>query len=238
MSRKYLGENFDIHTGGIDHIPIHHENEIAQSKGATGKIPANYWMHCEFLLVNGGKMSKSLNNLYTLKDLEEKGYSPLDYRMFNFSSHYRNKINFTFEAMDAAKAALKRLKEGYKIHEQGNAQVEEKVIEEYEQRFLQAINDDLNMPIAMSIVWEIIKRPDKSKQFAELLKKFDFVLGLKIDEESKTDEIPDEILELVKERKLARENKNWEKSDELRNIISDKGYIIKDSKEGMTIEKK
>jgi cysteinyl-tRNA synthetase len=90
MGYKYLGENFDIHTGGIDHIPIHHENEIAQSKGFSGKIPANYWMHVDFLTVNGGKMSKSLNNLYTLKDLEEKGYSPLVYRMFNFNSVYRN----------------------------------------------------------------------------------------------------------------------------------------------------
>ena len=237
MSRKYLGETFDIHTGGIDHIPIHHENEIAQSKGATGKIPANNWMHCEFLLVNGGKMSKSLNNLYTLSDLEEKGYSPLDYRMFNFSSHYRNKINFTFEAMDAAKAALKRLKEGYKVHEQGNVQIEQDVIVEYEQRFLQAINDDLNMPIAMSIVWEVIKNQNKSKQFAELLKKFDLVLGLKINEEEKTEKLPEEILHLIEQRREARINKDWAKSDELRDLILAKGYIVKDSKDGMTVEK-
>lgn len=237
MSRKYLGENFDIHTGGIDHIPIHHENEIAQSKGATGKVPANYWMHCEFLLVNGGKMSKSLNNLYTLKDLEEKGYSPLDYRMFNFSSHYRNKINFTFEAMDAAKSALKRLKEGYKSHNQGNEHIEEEVIKEYEQRFLQAINDDLNMPVAMSIVWEVVKNPNKSKQLAELLKKFDLVLGLNLDEEDKKVELPEEILELIEQRKQARANKDWAKSDELRDLISSKGYIVKDSKEGMSVEK-
>lgn len=238
MSRKYLGENFDIHTGGIDHIPIHHENEIAQSKGATGKMPSNYWMHCEFLLVNGGKMSKSLNNLYTLKDLEEKGYSPLDYRMFNFSSHYRNKINFTFEAMDAAKSALKRLKEGYKSHEQGDGNVEKTILEEYEQRFLQAINDDLNMPVAMSIVWEVIKNPNKSKQLAKLLKKFDIVLGLKIDEEEQKIDLPEQILDLIEQRKQARANKDWAKSDELRDLISSKGYTVKDSKEGMTVEKK
>ena len=238
MSRKYLGENFDIHTGGIDHIPIHHENEIAQSKGATGKIPSNYWMHCEFLLVNGGKMSKSLNNLYTLKDLEEKGYSPLDYRMFNFSSHYRNKINFTFEAMDAAKSALKRLKEGYKNHVQGNEIIEENIVLDYENRFLQAINDDLNMPVAMSIVWEVIKNPNKSKQLAYLLKKFDIVLGLKIDEEEQKVDLPEEILELIEQRKQAREHKDWNKSDELRDLILTKGYIVKDSKEGMTVEKK
>jgi len=238
MSRKYLGENFDIHTGGIDHIPIHHENEIAQSKGATGKIPSNYWMHCEFLLVNGGKMSKSLNNLYTLKDLGEKGYSPLDYRMFNFSSHYRNKINFTFEAMDAAKSALKRLKEGYRNHIQGNEIIEENILLDYEKRFLQAINDDLNMPVAMSIVWEVIKNPNKSKQLAELLKKFDIVLGLKIDEEEQKADLPEEILDLIEQRKQARANKDWAKSDELRDLISAKGYTVKDSKEGMAVEKK
>lgn len=241
MSRKYLGEKFDIHTGGIDHIPIHHENEIAQSKGATGQIPANYWMHCEFLLVNGGKMSKSLNNLYTLKDLEERGYSPLDYRMFNFSSHYRNKINFTFEAMDSAKAALKRLKEGYKVHNVGDSKIDENIIKEYETRFIQAINDDLNMPIAMSVVWEIIKNPNKSKQFANLLKKFDEVLGLKIDNDEskeKVQDLPEEILELIEQRKQARADKNWSKSDELRDIILKKGFIVKDGKEGMTIERK
>lgn len=237
MSRKYLGENFDIHTGGIDHIPIHHENEIAQSKGATGKTPSNYWMHCEFLQVNGGKMSKSLNNLYTLKDLEEKGFTPLDYRMFNFSSHYRNKINFTFEAMESAKSALKRLKEGYKVHYNGEAHVDEEIIHEYGQRFLEAINDDLNMPIAMSIVWEVVRNQNKSKQFANLLKKFDEVLGLKIDEEEKAEKLPQEILDLVEQRKIARENKDWAKSDEIRDIILSKGYIIKDTKEGMTIEK-
>ena len=116
MSRKYLGDFFDIHTGGIDHIPIHHENEIAQSKGCTGHIPAKTWMHCEFLLINGGKMSKSLNNLYTLADLMEKGYDPIVYRMFNFTSHYRNKINFTWEALDSAKVALNRLKDAYQKH--------------------------------------------------------------------------------------------------------------------------
>jgi len=237
MSRKYLGENFDIHTGGIDHIPIHHENEIAQSKGATGKLPANNWMHCEFLLVDGGKMSKSLNNLYTLKDLEEKGFSPLDYRMFNFSSHYRNKINFTFEAMESAKSALKRLKEGYKIHSQGKENIDENLIKEYEHKFLQAINDDLNMPVAMSVVWEIIKNPNKSEQLAKLLKQFDLVLGLKIDEEEKVQELPQEILDLIEERKLARNNKDWAKSDEIRDLILAKGYMVKDSKEGMIVEK-
>ena len=239
MSRKYLGTQFDIHTGGIDHIPIHHENEIAQSKGATGKIPANYWMHCEFLQVNGGKMGKSLNNLYTLKDLQEKGYSPLDYKMFNFSSHYRNKINFTWEAMDSAKSALKRLKQGYEVHKNGTEKVSEKELEEYKERFLTAINDDLNMPQAMSILWDVIKNPKKSIKFAELLLDFDKVLGLKIDEQDNNniEEIPDEILDIINRRKQARAEKNWKLSDELRNELNQNGYNVIDEKEGMKVEK-
>ena len=239
MSRKYLGEVFDIHTGGIDHIPIHHENEIAQSKGANGKIPANYWMHCEFLQVNGGKMGKSLNNLFTLKDLTEKGYSPLDYKMFNFSAHYRNKINFTFEAMDAAKSALKKLKQGYDIHKNGNDKISEEEIIEYKEKFLSAINDDLNMPQALSVVWEIVKNPNKSNQLANLLLDFDKVLGLKIDEQDKNniEEIPENIAKIIKKREQARKEKNWKLSDELRDVLNEEGYKVIDSKDGMKIEK-
>lgn len=237
MGYKYLGDHFDIHTGGIDHIPIHHENEIAQSKGFCGKIPANFWMHVDFLTVNGGKMSKSLNNLYTLKDLEEKGYDPLVYRMFNFGSNYRNKINFTWEAMNAAKVALSRLKDGYKKHLEGTEDIDDSIINEYEEKFHEAINDDLNMPVAMSVVWDVVKNPIKSKKFADLLLKFDTVLGLDIDKEEKKEEIPEEIKKLLEERKEARLNKNWELSDKLRDEIKDKGYLVKDSKDGMQIEK-
>ena len=240
MSYKYLGEEFDIHTGGVDHIPIHHENEIAQSKGFCGKIPAHYWMHVEFLQVNGGKMSKSLNNLYTLKDLKEKGYEPLVYRMFNYTSNYRAQINFTFEAMDAAKIALNRLREGYLKHSQGNEDVTNEQIEDYEKRFLEAINDDLNMPVAMSIVWEIIRNPKKSKKLQNLLLKFDEVLGLDLKNYSKnkTSDFPEEINELLLQRNEARKNKNWEESDRIRDILIKKGYLVKDNKEGTILEKK
>ena len=237
MGRKYLGEHFDIHTGGIDHIPIHHENEIAQSKGYSGKIPANWWMHCEFLLVNGGKMSKSLNNIYTLTDLEEKGYSALDYRMFIYTAHYRNKLNFTWDSLEAAKVALSRLKEGYKKHNEGIDNVDEVDLVEFEQKFHEAINDDLNMPQAMSVVWELIRIPKRSKKIAELLKKFDQVLGLKIDQEEKL-ELSEEINRIVEERKKARNNKDWAKSDELRDLLLEKGYNVKDTKDGMEITKK
>ena len=234
MSEKYLGEVFDIHTGGMDHIPVHHENEIAQSKGYSGKIPANYWMHIDFLQVNGGKMSKSLNNLYTLKDLEEKGYLPEVYRMFNFSSHYKKPINFTFEAMDAAKVSLNRLREGYKKHCARNERIEENAIKEFEERFLDAINDDLNMPQALSVVWDVIKYERKSLILAKLLQKFDTVLGLNIEKEESI-ELPKEILKIVEERKLARINKEWKKSDELRDKLMSLGYTVKDTKDGMEI---
>ena len=239
MSRKYLGDEFDIHTGGIDHIPTHHENEIAQSKGATGKIPAKYWMHCNYLQVNGGKMSKSLGNVYTISTLIEKGINPLAFKLFCFSSHYRNKINFTFEGIESANKAYARLKEGYNKHREGTEQVDEKVVNDFKQKFEEAINDDLNMPMAMGIVWDIIKYPIKSKKFADLLDKFDEVLGLKIAEKDKNTNnvIPDKVMKLVEERKLARESKEWEKSDILRDEIQKLGYIVKDTKNGTEITK-
>ncbi len=236
MSEKYLGEVFDIHTGGMDHIPIHHENEIAQAKGYCGKIPAHYWMHVDFLQVNGGKMSKSLNNLYTLGDLKERGYLPEVYRMFNFSSHYKKPINFTFEAMDAAKVSLNRLREGYNRHINGNDEVDAEEIKQFEVAFLNAINDDLNMPLALSTVWDVVRYEKKSPKLAKILKKFDSVLG--IDIEKKEDiELPEEVRKLVEERKKAREEKSWELSDELRDKINLLGYNIKDTNEGMKLEK-
>ena len=238
MGQKYLGEQFDIHTGGIDLIPTHHENEIAQSKGYCGKIPAKYWLHGEYLLINGGKMSKSLGNVYLLKDIINKGFNPLSYRLFTYSSHYRNKLNFTWEAMEAAEKSLERLKKGYKAHLEGKDDVDENIVNEYEEKFHKAINDDLNMPLAMGVVWEVVRSDKKSPKLAKLLLKFDSVMGLKIDEEDKKEvnvEIPEEILKLIKERKKARENKNWEESDRLRDIIKEKGYNVKDTKEGMEI---
>lgn len=236
MSEKYLGEVFDIHTGGMDHIPIHHENEIAQAKGYCGKIPAHYWMHVDFLQVNGGKMSKSLNNLYTLDDLQKRGYLPEVYRMFNFSSHYKKPINFTFEAMEAAKVSLNRLREGYIRHINGNDEVDEEEIKQFELAFLNAINDDLNMPLALSTVWDVVRYEKKSPKLAELLKKFDSVLGIDI-EKNEEIELPEEVKKLVEERKKAREEKKWELSDQLREKINLLGYNIKDTTEGMKLEK-
>ena len=236
MSQKYLGEVFDIHTGGIDLIPTHHENEIAQSKGMCGKVPANYWMHGEFLLINGGKMSKSLGNVYLLQDIVDRGYDPLVYKLFCYSIQYRKKLNFTWEGMDSAKVSLDRLRDAYQKHLEGNEEIEDAEIEKYRNSFTEAINDDLNMPVAMSVVWEVAKVAKKSKKLADLLKEFDKVLGINIDYIQK-EEVPEEIKELLEIRQKARENKDWTESDKIRDLIKEKGYIVKDSKEGQTIEK-
>lgn len=243
MGRKYLGDEFDIHTGGIDHIPTHHENEIAQSKGLTGKVPAKCWMHVEFLQVDGGKMSKSLGNTYTLDQLQEKGIEPLAYKLFCFTAHYRTKLNFTFDTALSTQKALNRLREGFLKHQEGTDEVSNEKIKEYEDKFLETINDDLNMPAAMGIVWEVVRNQEKSKQYAELLLKFDKVLGLDLEnsnkhlEEAKKLELPEEITELLEKRKQARENKDWAMSDQIRDELKEKGYSVKDTKEGMTVEK-
>ena len=239
MSTKYLGEEFDIHTGGIDLVPTHHENEIAQNKGACGKNPAHYWIHGEYLLINGGKMSKSLGNVYLIDDIIAKGYSPLAYRLFNYSCHYRGKLNFTWEGIESANTSLIRLRDGYQKHLNGNAEVSDEIIKDMENRFHQAINDDMNMPLALSVVWEAVKYPEKSPKIAQLLKKFDTVLGIKIDEvQVQETKIPQEILDLVEERKQARSDKNWSESDRLRDLIAEKGYTVKDTKDGTEILKK
>lgn len=238
MSRKYLGDKFDIHTGGVDHIPIHHENEIAQSIGATGHNLANYWMHVEFLLIDGGKMSKSLGNVYTLNDLKAKGIDALSYRYFTYSSHYRNKLNFTWDAIKSAKNSLNKLRDMIALHKDVNKKIDKNIISKYEEQFLDAVNDDMNMPVAISIVWEIAKEKEKSNDFYELIKKFDSVLSLDLDKNDKEDiNIPEDIKLILNERKDARKNKNFAKSDELRDKLKELGYIVKDTKDGQIIEK-
>ena len=249
ISEKYLGKTFDIHTGGVDHIRYHHENEIAQSKGHNGKNPANFWIHSEFLVVDNEKMSKSLGNVYYVTDLIEKGYSPIDYRYLILTSSYRQKTNFTFNALDSAHIALKRLRLLYQEHY--NVEIENKendinkMIKFWDEKFLLAINDDLNTAIALSIVWEVAKYNIKSKKIAKLLKKFDTFLSLDIDkiEESNSEnqvnkEIPDEIFELKKERDIARKNKDYNEADKLRENIILKGYDIVDKGNESIIIKK
>ena len=244
MGKKYLGKEFDIHTGGVDHIPTHHENEIAQSKGCTGHIPAKRWMHVEFLQVDGGKMSKSLGNTYTLDQLQEKGIEPLAYKLFCYTAHYRTKLNFTFDSAISSQKALNRLRESYLLHlESEDNNVEKEKIEEYRKRFMDAVNDDLNMPLAMGIVWEVARNEIKSKQYAKLLIEFDKILGLDIEhskdylEKEEKIELPEEIKSLVEQRKQTRENKDWAESDRIRDLLKEQGYVVKDTKEGQVIEK-
>ena len=242
MSKKHLGEQFDIHTGGIDLIPTHHENEIAQSKGFDGKIPANYWLHGEYLLINGGKMSKSLGNVYLLRDIINKGYDPLVYRLFCYTCNYRNKLNFTWEGIESTSKSLERLRNAYQTHLKGTEELNDKDIKklkEIENDFNRAINDDMNMPLAMSYVWELARYEKKSTKIAELLQKFDKVLAIKIDKENKEEKnkISKEIIDLVEQRKKAREEKNCQESDRIRDLIKEKGYEIKDTKEGVEINK-
>ena len=182
-------------------------------------------------------MSKSLNNVYLLKDIIEKGYDPLTYRLFTYSSSYRTKLNFTWEAIDASQKALDKLRAGYQKHLSGNESVSDEEIVAYEEAFHKAINDDLNMPLAMSVVWDVVKNTKKSKKLAELLRKFDSVLALSLDKKSDVEEIPEEVIRLAEERLKARAEKNWAESDRLRSEISALGYSIKDSKDGYELSR-
>lgn len=236
MSRKYLGEEFDIHTGGVDHIQIHHENEIAQSVGATGKILARYWLHTEFLLVDGGKMSKSLGNVYTLAQLQEKNIEPLAFRYFTYSSNFTNKLNFTWEAIRSSQVSLNKLREQVNKNKGVNTKLSEEKIKKYEERFLDAINDNLNMPIAISVLWDLLKE-EKSNDVYGLAMKFDTVLSLELNKKMEEKEIPIEVQELLRKREEARREKNFALSDDLREKILDLGYLVKDTKEGQKVEK-
>lgn len=233
MGMHYLGEHIDIHTGGIDHRPVHHENEIAQNDCMLGRRVVQNWMHVEFLQVDGGKMSKSLGNIYTITDLENKGYSALDFRYLNLLTHYRKSLNFTFEALSAAKAALKSLKNSVLEHK--NAEDKQIDLTTYKNEFKAALEDDLNMPLALGVLWKLVKEP-KNKQVYNLAVEFDKVLSLDLDKEESVD-IPEEVKTLAEERLKARSEKNWALSDSLRDKLKELGYSIKDSKEGYTIEK-
>ena len=182
-------------------------------------------------------MSKSLGNVYLLKDIIEKGYDPLTYKMFCYTGHYRNKLNFTWDGIEAASKSLERLRNSYRLNLDGKDEltVEDKEkIEKIEEKFHEAINDDMNMPLAMSYVWELARYEKKNPEISKMLKKFDTVLGIKIDKEDTKNqkEIPQEILDLVEQRKIARQNKDWARSDELRDLINKKGYDIKDTANG------
>ncbi|MDD5341547.1 MAG: cysteine--tRNA ligase [Patescibacteria group bacterium] len=233
MSMKYLGSTFDIHTGGEDNIFPHHESEIAQSESATGKRFANYWFHTRFLLIDGQKMSKSLKNFYTIKDLEDKGYSALDLRYLFLQAHYATPINFTWESLEGSKVARGKLND-FILSIKGRGKVDKN----YKEKFLEKINNDLDLPGALALAWLMIK-DNKVSDFDKkaTLLDFDKVLGLGL-AKLKKEKIPEEVLKLVKDREVVRKNKDWTSSDELRHKICDLGYLVEDTTSGSIVKKK
>ncbi|MCU0660670.1 MAG: cysteine--tRNA ligase [Candidatus Pacebacteria bacterium] len=231
MSMKYLGENFDIHTGGVDHIPTHHNGEIAQSEAATGKPYANYWLHNEHLMINGEKISKSLGNSICLSDIIAKNISPLAYRFWLLMASYRTQINFNWDALLGAETALKRL---YALFRALGEVVGIPSVD-YCSRFKACINDDLDTPRALTLVWEVLK--DKVLSSADkraTLLAFDAVLGLNLS--SLTSHlIPENISLLLEERKQARKSGDWATADRIRDELKSLGYEIKDTQEGVQI---
>ena len=239
MSKKYLGEEFDIHTGGVDHIPIHHENEIAQSVGATGKNPAKVWMHGEFMCVDGGKMSKKLGNTYTVSQLSDMGYSPMAFRYFCLNTHYRKKLNFTFPAMDGAKIAYERLGEALLRHKGANGTLAQEKLDAYMKEFTDYVTDDLNIPGALGTLWTMLKEAPSNAVYQAALK-MDEVFGLQLAQivpQVKEIEVPADVKELAERRYAAKKNKDWAAADALRAEITAKGYAVKDTKDGYTVEK-
>ncbi|NLO99299.1 MAG: cysteine--tRNA ligase [Clostridiaceae bacterium] len=237
MGRKYLGDRFDIHTGGVDHIPVHHENEIAQSEALLGEPAVNFWLHGEFMMVNNGKMSKSLGNTYTIANIKERGYNPLAFRYMCLNAHYRNKLNFTWDVMQASQVSYDRFIEGALQHKEGTAEIPDDVQTSFLTEFEDAINDDLNIPKALGIAWNMVRYPEKSKDIYELLLKMDDVFGLGIKyAEQKSAEEPEldaEIERLIEERQQARKEKNWKLSDEIRDKLKEMGIELQDTPQGV-----
>jgi len=241
MSMKYLGETIDIHAGGVDHIPVHHENEIVQSEGATDKPFVRYWFHNNFLMVDNQKMSKSLNNFYTIDDLKKHHIEPLAVRYLFLQSHYRQAMNFTWQSAKAAQEAYHKLKEfviSLKNQTRRNSLSPEKLqkTEGFGQRFYQATTNDLQMPQALAITWEMVKSNIPSPDKLDLLFDFDQILGLKLDQ-VQSEKIPDEITRLAKERKKLREDGDFKRADQLRQKINNLGYEIKDAKNEYSLSK-
>lgn len=242
MSMFYLGEQFDIHCGGIDAIPVHHTNEIAQSEAATGKKWVNYWMHGEFLLTEKGKMSKSSGEFLTIPLLQSKGFDSLDYRYFCLGAHYRTQLQFSIDGLAGARASRLGLMErvaalGDKVSEKPSESAKK-----YMESFDEFVCNDLGMARGLSVLWGLLKDPDVSdpdKVYA--LRYMDEVLGLQLDKAcqvKKEETIPAEMAELLAKRTEAKKNKNWAEADAIRAQIESLGYTVKDTPQGPTVVKK
>lgn len=229
MSMKYLGPTFDIHCGGVDHIPVHHTNEIAQSEGATGQPFVRYWLHGEWLLIGSEKMSKSTENFITLQTLVDRGYDPLSYRYLCLQAHYRSELRFTWEALDAAQQGLRRV---YSIRPDNDPLTDDKAYADARAEVLEALNTDLNVPQVVGL----LNRYASYRLWVE----FDKVLGLDIAERAsvRDEALPPEVLELVAQRNAARQAKNWAESDRIRDQLIAMGYEVGDSPSGTTVRKR
>jgi cysteinyl-tRNA synthetase len=245
MSMEFLGETIDIHTGGVDHIPIHHTNEIAQSEAATGKPFVRCWLHGEHLLIDGQKMSKSLKNFYRLSDIIQKGFDPLSLKYLFFSASYRQQLNFTWKALESAARALKNLHSRVKEMEKANDRENEKqnthTPNEFTSQFKDAISDDLNMAKALSVVWNVVKSSLSNRTKLAFLHEVDKVLGFGFKNQQENThrfEAPAEITLLVEKRDRLRTEGKWEEADEVRNQIEKLGFALKDTKNGAQVQKK
>jgi cysteinyl-tRNA synthetase len=232
MSAKYLGTLFDIHCGGEDHIPVHHPNEIAQTQACHGTNLANFWMHAYFLQLSEEKMAKSSGKFLRLQSLIDEGIDPVAYRFFCMSAHYRSKLNFTWESLEGAASSLDRLRRlSDEWGEPGN------IDEDYADRFAAQVNDDLNMPRAVAVAWDLVKSdlPNPAKKATLLF--FDRILGLGLaDWQPKQEEVPEEILALVNERQKARQEKRWQEADALRDQVISAGFEIEDTPQGPKVK--
>lgn len=250
MSIKYLGESFDIHCGGVDNMFPHHENEIAQSEGASGKQFVKYWMHSAFLNINAEKMAKSKGNFFTLRDLVDKGHSPMAIRYALISTHYRQPLNFSEELIKQSEAALKRVKEFKnmlsKIDRQGQLFEYQGVVEQAREAFVKAMDDDLNISPALGVFFDFIRKTNSlsdklgskdAKKALSFLDEVNQVIGTFDFQEESEDNLEEEILQLLKERAEARAAKNYQRSDEIRDYLLSKNIRIKDTKEGAEWEK-
>jgi len=232
MAIRYLGIPFDIHTGGIDHIPIHHTNEISQAQAAFNNDLAKFWLHAEFLLLPKGRMGKSEGNIITLDDLIKKGFNPIAYRYLCLTTHYRSKLTFSWPALKAAQNALDNLRGKISEIRQTHGLVRGSR-KNYEKEFLNYINDDLNMPKALALMWKLIKTNQTS---CDLLLNFDKVFGLNLAKVKKI-KIPGKIKKMAEQREKERQEKNWQKADEIRKEVERHGYKIEDAPKGPVIKK-
>lgn len=237
MNYAIFGPTIDLHLGGIEHVPVHHTNEIAQSEAFTGKKFVNYWLHNEHLNVDGGKMAKSEGTSYALEDVVSKGYDPLVLRYFFLGAHYRSKQNFTWEALAGSKSALDNLSKQLLACHPGQGEGSHgKINTDFKNKFISALEDDFNLPQALSIVWEILKSDLIAADKYATIIDFDQVLGLNLSQ-LQTEEIPTEIKDLAAARWQARQSKNWGETDRLREQLTEAGWQMEDGKNDYKLNK-